>query len=207
MWSDFLPREVFNTFYKEICQKASPKTFQATDSTQWLMMPSAFVNLVRKELELQFERLGRRSSTMAHHRHTLKLFKDQPPIFVSQNTCFSCLMRRPKIRLNCGHWICQSCFKAFADPQMGHLSHCLLCGQNATDIKQKSKPCTATARIMCIDGGGARGGIPLKFIQDLQARVGLPCPVQNHFDILFGTSSGEKPCKKTKKTCTCSLTV
>ena len=191
MYPDFLPQDVFNTFYKDICRKASPKTFQGVDNTQWLMMPSAFVNSVRKELSLQYERLSRSNSTMAHHRHTLKMFRDQHLTFMSQNTCFSCLMRRPKTRLTCGHWICQPCFRAFGNRQKGQLSHCLLCGQDTTDIKQRLKPPTATVRIMCIDGGGARGGIPLKFIQDLQERVGLPCPVQNHFDILFGTSSGK----------------
>lgn len=155
------------------------------------MMPSAFVNLVRKELSLQYERLDRSKSTMAFHKNTLSMFEHQLLPFMSQNTCFSCLMRRPKIRLTCGHWICQSCFEAFGHPQKGRLRQCLLCGQDVIDIKQRLKPPTATVRIMCIDGGGARGGIPLKFIQDLQERVGLPCPVQNHFDILFGTSSGK----------------
>ncbi|KFY80531.1 hypothetical protein V499_00606 [Pseudogymnoascus sp. VKM F-103] len=52
------------------------------------------------------------------------------------------------------------------------------------------RPPTATARLLSIDGGGARGIIPLVFLQALEERIGLPYPVQGNFDFVFGTSSG-----------------
>ncbi|OBT48514.1 hypothetical protein VE00_01410 [Pseudogymnoascus sp. WSF 3629] len=52
------------------------------------------------------------------------------------------------------------------------------------------RPPTATPRLLSIDGGGARGIIPLVFLQALEERIGLPYPVQGNFDFVFGTSSG-----------------
>jgi hypothetical protein len=31
----------------------------------------------------------------------------------------------------------------------------------------------------------------LEFVRVLQDRLGLPCPVQRHFDVVYGTSSGK----------------
>ena len=58
-------------------------------------------------------------------------------------------------------------------------------------ITVKVKPDNAGVIALCIDGGGVRGIIPLQFLQVLQDRIGLPIPVQENFDLAFGTSSGE----------------
>ena len=52
------------------------------------------------------------------------------------------------------------------------------------------KPPTAGVRILCIDGGGIRGVIPLEFLGLLQGDIGPECPIQDFFDMAFGTSSG-----------------
>ncbi|KAH7009108.1 acyl transferase/acyl hydrolase/lysophospholipase [Microdochium trichocladiopsis] len=51
-------------------------------------------------------------------------------------------------------------------------------------------PRTAGVRVLSIDGGGIRGRIPLEFLRVLQDHVALPLPIQSHFDLVFGTSSG-----------------
>jgi len=55
----------------------------------------------------------------------------------------------------------------------------------------KTLPKTAGIRILTLDGGGVRGLATLIYLQLLQDRIGLPYPVQENFDIVFGTSSGK----------------
>ena len=45
---------------------------------------------------------------------------------------------------------------------------------------------------MSIDGGGIGGVIPLEFLKNIQDLVGPQCPVQDLFDLVIGTSSGEQ---------------
>jgi patatin-like phospholipase/acyl hydrolase len=54
----------------------------------------------------------------------------------------------------------------------------------------KAVPQTAGIRVLTLDGGGVRGLAPLQYLQVLQDRIGLPFPVQENFDVVFGTSSG-----------------
>ncbi|OQU97158.1 hypothetical protein CLAIMM_03134 [Cladophialophora immunda] len=58
------------------------------------------------------------------------------------------------------------------------------------EVTVKVKPDTAGVNVLTIDGGGIKGIVPLLFLQILQDRVGLPIPVQDNFEISFGTSSG-----------------
>ena len=55
----------------------------------------------------------------------------------------------------------------------------------------KTVPPTAGIRVLTFDGGGVRGLATLQYMQLLQDEVGLPFPVQEHFDVVFGTSSGK----------------
>ncbi|KAL9606564.1 MAG: hypothetical protein Q9179_000289 [Wetmoreana sp. 5 TL-2023] len=52
------------------------------------------------------------------------------------------------------------------------------------------KPPTAGINILSIDGGGVRGAVPLEFLSILQEILGDDCPIQDLFDLAFGTSSG-----------------
>src|SRR5205814_7260003 len=54
----------------------------------------------------------------------------------------------------------------------------------------KLKPPTAGVRILCIDGGGVRGIIPLNVMALLQILAGQDFHVQDLFDLKFGTSAG-----------------
>ena len=57
------------------------------------------------------------------------------------------------------------------------------------------KPPTAGVRLLSIDGGGVRGVLPLQALGNLEATfnrlTGLEGPIQQHFDLALGTSSGK----------------
>jgi hypothetical protein len=52
-------------------------------------------------------------------------------------------------------------------------------------------PPTAGVGVLYINGGGARGVIPLKFIQRIQDYIRLPIPLQRFFKVTIRTSSGK----------------
>ena len=58
-------------------------------------------------------------------------------------------------------------------------------------IEVRIHPPTAGAGVLCIDGGGARGVVPLKIMERIQDRIGLPMPFQKFFKAAFGVSSGQ----------------
>ncbi|KPA36561.1 patatin phospholipase [Fusarium langsethiae] len=76
------------------------------------------------------------------------------------------------------------------DAYLFDLDVCLLCGASAEGRRIRVRPDTATARVLSLDGGGVRAVVPLEFLRALEELVGLPCPIQRHFDVVFGTSSG-----------------
>ncbi|MFT7577908.1 MAG: patatin-like phospholipase/acyl hydrolase [Alphaproteobacteria bacterium] len=46
------------------------------------------------------------------------------------------------------------------------------------------KPC----RILCLDGGGAKGFYTLGVLREIEGMVN--CPLHEKFDLIFGTSTG-----------------
>mmetsp|Transcript_17871 Transcript_17871/g.15622 ORF Transcript_17871/g.15622 Transcript_17871/m.15622 type:complete len:88 (-) Transcript_17871:1101-1364(-) len=50
---------------------------------------------------------------------------------------------------------------------------------------QKGKP---RVRLLCIDGGGIRGVIPLRILHEIEEKVGKP--IHEIFDVIVGTSTG-----------------
>ena len=62
----------------------------------------------------------------------------------------------------------------------------------------KYLPENAGVRVLTVDGGGVRGLGTLQYLKSLQERIGLPYPVQENFDLAYGTSSGRLGCR----TCT-----
>ncbi|KAL6406234.1 putative patatin-like phospholipase [Ilyonectria robusta] len=51
-------------------------------------------------------------------------------------------------------------------------------------------PPTAGVGVLCIDGGGVRGIVPLGIMKRIKDRIGLPLPFQRFFRVAFGISSG-----------------
>jgi hypothetical protein len=75
---------------------------------------------------------------------------------------------------------------------MYKIHHCFLCGEDMPEeVAIKVHPPTAGVGILCIDGGGARGALPLKIMKRIQERIGLPIPFQKFFKVAFGISSGK----------------
>jgi patatin-like phospholipase/acyl hydrolase len=52
-------------------------------------------------------------------------------------------------------------------------------------------PPTSGVGVLCIDGGGIRGILPLRIMKRIQDRVGLSVPFQSLFKVAFGISTGE----------------
>jgi hypothetical protein len=163
-----------------------------------MILPSGFVQLIERELSKRFDIFIQSTdiSYAAVHRQLLSEFKTDWINIQSDDTCFACSCRRPQYGLPCGHCICEICVQRFGsissiDPWVFAVDNCFLCGLETSGVAIKIKPKTATARVLSIDGGGSRGRVPLEFIQVLQDRIGLPYPVQENFDVAYGTSSGK----------------
>jgi hypothetical protein len=77
------------------------------------------------------------------------------------------------------------------DPWTFKIHRCFLCGEEAKDVSVKIHPPTAGVGVLCIDGGGTRGIIPLTLMKRIQDRIGLPIPLQDFFRVAFGISSGK----------------
>lgn len=58
------------------------------------------------------------------------------------------------------------------------------------EVVVRVHPPITGASVLCIDGGGVRGMMPLSFIKRIQDRIGLPIPFQRFFKLAFGVSSG-----------------
>ncbi|CZT11980.1 uncharacterized protein RAG0_15979 [Rhynchosporium agropyri] len=109
-----------------------------------------------------------------------------------------CLCRRPEYGLPCGHSFCGIDIQRFGtaletDPYKFTVQSCFLCSQDAEGAQFGFKPKTKGVNILGIDGGGVRGVIPLQALLLLEQKLKpyLPeLPVQDLFDVAFGTSSG-----------------
>lgn len=191
----FDPCDVFNTLYKEVCASVGRSSVLLQQEPRTLILPSAFTKLVEKEFVRQYADHLRHGSSESLHRQVMGRFQPRWVDLRSDDTCLCCIRCRPQFTLPCGHSLCERCVRVFgrrstADPWVFHIDACFLCVIEMPDIKIRIKPDTASIRVLSIDGGGTRGRIPLEFIRVLQDRLGLPCPVQRHFDIAYGTSSG-----------------
>jgi len=127
------------------------------------------------------------------HQKTLSKHQGDWLTLYSSKTCYMCLRATPQYRLQCRHIICDMCYRKLgkqSDLWKFEIHHCFLCHQATPGNTLEVKPPTATARLLCIDGGGVRGIIPLVVLQALEERVGLPYPVYGNFDFIFGTSAG-----------------
>lgn len=171
-------------------------------------VPLDLVHLIREQAAQQILALQEGQTSKALHERQLASARQAWVYSSSEETCWSCLRRKPQHCLPCQHWMCQTCVRIFGylrtgDPWLFHVDECILCGALTDDMRIRVKPPTATARVLSIDGGGTRGRAPLEFLQVLEHAVGLPYPVQHHFDVVYGTSSGcahsttkpvEEPC-------------
>jgi len=160
-----------------------------------MILPSGFIRLLESEFVKQVEAFsgGSDMSSARWHRGQLSNFESDWLTIRSDDTCLACLGERPQFRLPCGHIVCENCVRRFGaktDIWTFDVHQCFLCGLKVLGIRIKVKLPTATARLLSIDGGGARGIVPLILLQVLEEKIGLPYPVQENFHFAFGTSSG-----------------
>ncbi|KAJ9413038.1 hypothetical protein FOXG_14055 [Fusarium oxysporum f. sp. lycopersici 4287] len=189
----FDPRQVFRVLYKDSCHKAiegletSPiGSVELAKAVSW--MGCSFSS--------QFVEIQAAGSSRDWHEQQLAKRKDILSQFKSEDTCFSCIRRRPQYTLPCGHMICQVCVRIFSstsitDPWLVEVKACPVCTAPTHDLTIRLVPDTSRLRVLSIDGGGIRGAAPLGFLKALEDEVGIPnFAIQRHFDVKFGTSSG-----------------
>jgi hypothetical protein len=146
------------------------------------------------------------------HRDNLTRFKAHWSEIYSSSTCLSCICRRPQHGWHCKHISCEICVQVLGDrcaddPRDFKVYRCFLCDvEMPEEVTIRIHPPTAGAGVLCIDGGGIRGVLPLKLMKRIQDRIGLPIPFQNFFKVAFGVSSGKQSLKhKTDILTTCSF--
>lgn len=80
------------------------------------------------------------------------------------------------------------------DPHTFSIHSCFLCSEDTQGARFKFKPKTKGVNVLGIDGGGVRGVIPLQSLFLLEQKLKpylSEFPVQDLFDVAYGTSSGE----------------
>jgi hypothetical protein len=194
----FAPRDVFRVLYKDTCHQACRDGVLLQDPAN-LILPSGFVRMIEDSFSELFDKLNSRSTNTAvdlHRQLLLRLHMDWLALR-SDDTCLTCLRRRPQYGLPCGHCTCENCVRVFGrrsghDPWLFEVDSCFFCGLTTSGVVVKVLPPTAGVRLLTFDGGGVRGLATLQYLQLLQDRVGLPYPVQENFDVVFGTSIGKQ---------------
>jgi Patatin-like phospholipase len=162
-----------------------------------LVLPTGFARMVEDAFSEQANELKSHSMNTAAglHRRLLSISHVELARLRSDDTCFVCLRRRPQYGLPCGHCICDNCPRVFGerskdDPWLFKIRTCFLCGLTTLGVEVKYLPENAGVRVLTLDGGGVRGIATLQYLKALQERIGLPYPVQENFDLVYGTSSG-----------------
>ena len=144
----------------------------------------------------QFSQSRAVGSSADWHRQQLKTFASTDAPLFSNEICLCCIRQRPQYRFKCGHSLCQTCVKVFhstdpSDRWLIRVTSCLFCGTASPSVSIRMVPDTARARVLSIDGGGVRGSAPIKTLQAIQDKIGIPGhDIQRNFDLAFGTSSG-----------------
>lgn len=161
-----------------------------------LILPSEVVRLIKESMVTQYAHTQALESSVAWHRQQLARFHKDLSAIHSKDTCLSCIRRKPQYKFQCGHFICRTCVKEFyprdgLDPWLILPNSCHICGVVTQPLSIRLIPDTASVRVLTIDGGGIRGSAPIGFLKALQDEIRIPnYQVQRHFDIKFGTSSG-----------------
>jgi hypothetical protein len=193
----FDPREVYTALYKEVCAaNIGDVTLRNAQDEPVTFMRTAIVELV----ECEFVTRARLICSKGPDRvHVLDRFREWTTKIKTYRTCLACLQRAPEYKLSCNHMICEDCCidlgrRADSDPDLFCFTHCPLCTLSC-NIRIRIRPATAGLRVLSIDGGGVRAVVPIQFLRALEHALGLDMPIQEHFDLSFGTSSGKENCR------------
>ncbi|KAM5527445.1 hypothetical protein FOXYSP1_20317 [Fusarium oxysporum f. sp. phaseoli] len=185
--------QVFRELYENACYQASS---ELKSGFERLMPPSETVRLISCSMFTQFAQSQALGSMRDWHRQQLARNCSILRSIKSNETCLSCIRRRPQYGFPCGHLVCQNCVRTFSpkssfDPWEYVPQSCHICGQPTPGISIRLFPDTSRLRVLSIDGGGIRGSAPIGFLKAIQDGIGIPYyNVQRSFDVKFGTSSG-----------------
>lgn len=191
--------DVFSTLYRNILLTVARKRSQEQPIHSPKLSPLKLVKLIENQFVIKSQENTDTSTdtSAAAHRRVLKEFQ----LYLQDiHTLCSliCLQRPPEHKLPCGHAVCDTCIQIHRessdhDPWLFELEDCPLCHSTFTPgVTVKMHNPARGFRVLCLDGGGCRGIIPLKFLQALEGRIDLPLPVQQNFDIFVAPSSGEE---------------
>ncbi|KAH8710251.1 hypothetical protein GQ44DRAFT_626663 [Phaeosphaeriaceae sp. PMI808] len=190
----FDPEEVFAFHYKSVCMAAAENrmlSWSGQVDSSVLLLRTKLVTLIKKHF------LHRSRTFQPGAKGRLELLRQCRP-WLSQvkihTLCLTCLKSVPEHKFPCGHMVCEECYKDLGrshitDPHFYEFDHCPLC-EIPCNVALRVKPITAGFRVLSIDGGGIRAMIPIQFLRALEQAVGLDIPIQEHFDLSYGTSSG-----------------
>jgi hypothetical protein len=179
----------------EICHSAAISVAFAQDS----LHVSNFVRQVEKEFCQLFLSIVKHSKTTAAqvHRENLDCFLETLQEIKDLNISLACLLQVPEYCLPCGHAVCCISVQIYAnnagdDPWRFRLDKCIVCQSAFSEpVLIKFHNPVRGLHVLSLDSGGCWEIVFLKFLQILQSRIGLLYPVQEHFDIAIGTSSGK----------------
>lgn len=192
----FNPGDVFQKLYEPACLEAGRRAFQL-DLTGGILLPRAFTGQVSQHLKQLFHRLASGESAKSIHRSTLSKHRQRWLDIRTNKTCLACLVRHPQYKMACNHWICGNCLLIFgessvSDPWFFRFEKCVLCAKDAA-LYVRVRPPTAGQSILCIDGGGGRGIIPITILCMIEDALGLDIPIQEFFTHVYGSSAGLYP--------------
>lgn len=169
----------------------------AFEESQDVILRSGFIKLVESNLRGFFEQFVLGTPSLEIHRRNLESFKSRWHNIFSSKSCFVCMRRKPQYSLACGHIVCENCVILFGTPDLDNpwiskVLRCFLCRtEMPEEVIVKVHPPTAGVGVLCIDGGGIRGVVPLRMMKRIQDCIGLPIPFPTFCKVVFGVSSGK----------------
>jgi hypothetical protein len=137
-------------------------------------------------------------SALSQHLQCLETLWPHLAELITLRKCLCCFMFSAEKVLECGHAICNACIRRFGQKSSEgrhsfQILSCILCGflQPRDKALFRLTPPTAGLRVLCLDGGGVRGVMPLVFLEYLQSELQtIGCSIQDMFDYVGGTSAG-----------------
>ncbi|KAK3935780.1 patatin-like phospholipase-like protein [Diplogelasinospora grovesii] len=187
----FKSSDVFSTLYKGTCAHAARLALEDTHPD---LPASAFINLILKNMNSLYEKYLAGTSAAEIHLQALRKYASKWAGLRSERTCLVCIRRVPQYKLECGHRIYENCIKIFGkassdNPWRFTADDCFLYQARSRITVLVLAP-TAGIGVLCIDGGGVRGIIPITILERLEEAIRLPIPIQEHFKIALGISAG-----------------
>jgi hypothetical protein len=179
-------------------------TFVQELESKWDLVLSSSLDRTERSIDVfatSSAHITGNSATWAVHCQNLKrLYAGFPHLQTrGKFTCFWCLQESPSQVLPCGHAICILCakstgsFEDYEDQRVLFLERCIL-HHRAKDFPKMQifqlKPAMTGNRILSLDGGGVRGIIELRFLEEIESKFNNEIRIQRFFDLIAGTSTG-----------------